>query len=82
MTKEKEEYVEVTVKVPKRLMELLEDQNYFGWSQEEYFTACMLRGTDCELNELDVTESERLQKKYGHDVSVLSFTRHKKLSKA
>lgn len=74
------EYVEVTVKVPKRLIALLEDQNYFGWAKEEYFTACMMRGTDCELNELDITEAQRLEKKYGHDVSVLSFTVHQKLS--
>lgn len=80
MTQEKEEYVEVTVKVPKRLMRLLEDQDFFGWTKEEYFTACALRGTDCELNELDTTESLRLQKKYGHDINVLSFTVHKKLS--
>jgi len=35
---EKKEYVEVTVKVPKRLMQMLEDQKYFGWAREEFFT--------------------------------------------
>ena len=39
----KEECVEVTikVKVPKRLMQLIEEQNYFGWSKEDF--GCLQR---------------------------------------
>jgi len=79
MSKDKEEYVEVTVKVPKRLMELLEDQEYFGWNKDDFFTVATHRSIDCELSEMDVTESECIEKKFGHEVNVWAFTVHKKL---
>ena len=67
MTREKEEYVEVTVKVPKRLIAFLEDQDYFGWKKEDFFTSAVHCKTDCEVNELDVDIVAELQRKYGLD---------------
>ena len=79
---EKEEYVEVTTKVPKRLMQFLEDQDYLGWSKEEFFTMCVKRGVDCEISELDIDVVIGFERKYGIKPDlVVAFTQHKKLCK-
>lgn len=58
-------YEQVTVKVPKVLMQLIRDQNYFGRTPEKFFTDCVKRGVDCELSMLDYDEVECLERKYG-----------------
>ena len=64
----KEEYVQLTIKVPKRLIQVLEDENYFGWNKEDFFVAAIKDGISCELSELDIDEVRRIHKKYGEDV--------------
>lgn len=64
------EYVEVTVKVPKRLMEMLEAENYFGWKKEDFFSTAVKTRISCEINELDIDELNRIHEKYGRDIDV------------
>lgn len=61
----KEENVEVTVKVPKRLMQMLEGENYFGWTRDKFFTSAVKHGVSFEISRLDVNEASRLEDKYG-----------------
>jgi len=60
----KEETVEVTVRVSKRLMDLLEDINYFGWQKDDFFSACVVRGTDCEINDMEIDKAQALEAKH------------------
>ena len=62
--KENMETESVTVKVPANLMRLLEEKNYFGKTKDEWFTNSVGEGVDGELNELDIKEIRRLEKKY------------------
>lgn len=65
---EKVEYVDVVVKVPKRLMELLEKKQFFGWGRERFFTAAVKTCISAEVNELDFEETLKLQREYGDDI--------------
>jgi len=60
-----EETVEVTVKVPKKFMQFLEDQKYFGQTREEWLlnaVKCMISG---HAGNMDIDTLERLKRKYG-----------------
>jgi len=37
------ELMEVTVKIPKRLLDVLEQEKYFGWSKEDFFVVAVQR---------------------------------------
>jgi len=57
--------VDVTIKVPKLFMEVLEDQNYFGWgSQSKFFDVALRHAMDCELNELLIEKLHKVKQKY------------------
>lgn len=62
--KKKNEYEQVTVKVPKALMQLIKDQNYFDRTPEKFFTDCVRGGVSSELSMLDYDEEKRLERKY------------------
>jgi len=68
-----EETVEVTIKVPKSLMDLLEEQNYFGWTKEEFFKTAIKSCIDITVNELTWDENQRFYEKYGKDITTLYF---------
>jgi hypothetical protein len=59
-----DEFEEVKVKVPKRLMRLIEHEHYFGRTREKLFTDCIRRGISCEVNDLPYDEAERLERKF------------------
>jgi len=63
MTEEK--LIEVTVKVPEKLMQLIQDQNYFGRTPEKFFTDSVRRSVSCELNDMPFDEAKRCERKYG-----------------
>ena len=69
----KQEYVEVTVKIPKRLMDMLGAEDYFGWSKEDFFIVAVKRSISCELGELDWDEEKELEAKYGEDLGIVTF---------
>jgi hypothetical protein len=73
------EYVEVVVKVPKRLMQLLEDKDYFGWRKEDFFKMCVQAGTSSEISELDFSEVDRIGREYGKDITVAWYVRVDKI---
>lgn len=60
----KEETVEVIVKVPKRLMELIEKANYFDWNKESFFQICVKCGVSSCLSVMDFNEEKLLTSKY------------------
>lgn len=66
--REKTEYVEVTVKVPKPLMEMLEQEHYFGWNRQDFFVAAVKTRISCEMSEMDMKEAKALKAKYGCDI--------------
>ena len=61
----KEEYVEVKVKVPKRFMRLLEEQDFFDKPREAFLTDAIRQAVHVKLNELDFDEQDKLLTKYG-----------------
>ena len=69
----KEEMVEVTIKlrVPKRLMQLIEEQNYFGWNKEDFFVSAMRNIVSAELSEKTPHALHRIYAKYGEDIDVI-----------
>jgi hypothetical protein len=70
------ETVEVTVKIPKRLMDVLEQEDYFGWSKQDFFVVAVQRGIGCELSDMPFDEMKRLEAKYG-DIDEVSYTTKK-----
>jgi hypothetical protein len=63
----KEEYVEVKVKVPKRFLRLIEGENYFGWTKEQFWTNCVKAFLSALFSEAE--EPEKLNQKYGFNIS-------------
>ena len=68
-----EETVEVTIKVPKRLMQIIENENYFGWKKEDFWVASTKRSISCEVNAMDFEEITKFYEKYGKNIDVVSF---------
>ena len=57
-------YETVTVKVPKNLMLLIQDQNYFGRVPDKFFADCVKRGVGCEMSRMPIAEVKRLERKF------------------
>jgi len=70
MGKEKE-LVEVKIRVPKRLVEVLERENYLGWKPEDFFEAAIKSGISITVNNMTFEEGQEFYKKYGKNVDVL-----------
>jgi len=66
------ELVEVTVKIPKRLLDVLEQEDYFGWSKQDFFIVAVQRGIGCEISEMHIDEVQRLHAKHG-DIDTVSY---------
>ena len=66
----KEETVEVTIKVPKRLMDLLEAENYLGFDKEYFFEAAIRGMIGCVVGEMDISDANKFYETYGHKVEV------------
>lgn len=62
--KQEIEYESVTVKVPKALMQLIRNQNYFGRTPEKFFTDCVRGGVCSDMLNLDYDEMKRLERKF------------------
>jgi len=67
------ETVEVTIKVPKSLMDLLEEQNYFGWEKEDFFKMAIKSGISITVDEMTYDEIKRFNEKYGKDITTIYF---------
>ena len=71
----KEETVEVTIRIPKRLMDLLEAENYFTWRKEDFWIAAIKDCISCELSEMSIDEYTRLKNKYGKGIDQAASVR-------
>ena len=67
----KKESVEVTVKIPKRLLDVLEQEEYFGWRINDFFVASIIRSISCEVNSMDIDDVRALEAKYGKGFDVV-----------
>jgi hypothetical protein len=57
-------YELIYVKVPKAIMELARDQNYFGYPSERFFTNCIRFGVGSYFNMLGHYEQKMLERKH------------------
>ena len=74
----KQETVEVKVKIPKGLIEFLEEQHYFGWNKEIFFDAAARSLIGAEMAEMQIDEEHELEKqmkaKYGDDFTLIDMS--------
>jgi len=77
----KEEFVEVTVKVPKNIMDMLEKENFFGWDKEAFFSESVRHTIGAELSEMDVDKTKRIYKEYGDDIDRIDIVKLKEVEK-
>ena len=67
------ETVEVTIKIPKKLMNVLEQENHFGWVKNDFYVASVIRSVSCEVNAMHYDKMKSLEAKYGKDLGTVSF---------
>jgi len=77
----KEETVEVTIKVPKKPMKILEAEDYFGWQKNHFWIAAIKDCISCELSEMDSDEISKLKEKYGEEIDQAASVRIVELKK-
>ena len=73
--KEIQETVELTIRVPKRLMDVLEQEDYFGWNKEEFFVVAVQTAISFEMSAMDFDDVKQLEKKYGFDPGVVEIAK-------
>ena len=66
----KEETVEVTIKVPKKLLDVLEAENFLGFDREYFFEAAIRAMIGCHEGTMDIEGLQNFRKKYGEKVAV------------
>jgi hypothetical protein len=74
-----EETIEVVIEIPKRLMDVLEGEDYFGWSKQDFFVVAIQRSIGCETSEMSSDELCKLRKKYGFKPDVIKYNEKKTL---
>jgi len=75
----KEETVKVTFRLPKRLMKILENENYFDWNKDHFFVAATISFISCNLSEIDYDKVIKLYRKYGKNFATLYVETNKNL---
>jgi len=63
------EQVTATFFLPKRLIRLIQGENYFGWTRQEFYTNSVKGLISCVTSEMDSETKENLKTKYGVDVA-------------
>ena len=71
------ETVEVTFKIPKHLLNVLEQEEYFGWSKQDFYVAATQSIIGAELTAMPFDEMKKVVKKHGFDPGELDFTETK-----
>ena len=74
-----EETVEVVIEVPKLLMSVLEGEDYFGWSKQDFFVVSIQRSIGCEISEMNTDETHKLRKKYNFKPDLIKYNEKKTL---
>jgi hypothetical protein len=72
-----QETVKVIIELPKRLMDVLESEDYFGWSKQDFFVVSVQRSIGCETSEMNNDEIRKLRKKYGFKPDVIKYNEKK-----
>jgi len=67
----KEDLVEVTIKVPKELVDCLEAEKYLGWDREVFFESAIRALICISAGHLTLEEEQKFHEKYGRDVGVI-----------
>jgi hypothetical protein len=67
------ETLTVTVRVPKNLMDLVRDREYFGYGYEQFFVNAVRGIVSGELSRMPSEEEKRLKKRYGVTDEDLSY---------
>lgn len=67
----KEEYVEVTIMVPKSLMKLLENEKFLGWKRGKFFESAIRSLICISLRHMTLEDEKRIHEKYSRDVGVI-----------
>ena len=75
----KSELVEVTFKIPKKLLDVLENEKYFGWSKQDFFVAATQSSISIEITSMHFDKMFALQKKYDFDPGLVQFDEKKSL---
>lgn len=70
---EAKELVEVTVKLPKKLVQTLEALHYLGWTPDEFFDNAARNCLSATVSEMDIRKSEQLEKKYGEEMFLSKY---------
>jgi hypothetical protein len=72
-----QETVKVIIEVPKLLTDVLEGEDYFGWSKQDFFVVSIQRSIGCETSEMNIDEVSKLRKKYGFKPDVIKYNEKK-----
>jgi hypothetical protein len=72
-----QETVEVIIELPKQLMDVLEGEEYFGWSKQDFFVVSVQRSIGCEISEMNSDDIHKLQKKYDFKPDVIKYNEKK-----
>jgi len=62
------EKVEVTVKIPKKLMETLEKLQYLGWTPGEFFDNAARSYLSGYVAELEIDDCKELEREHGEEM--------------
>jgi hypothetical protein len=67
----------VLIEIPKRLMDVLEGEDYLGWSKQDFFVVAIQRSIGCEISEMSIDDVRKLRKKYGFEPDVIKYNEKK-----
>ena len=67
---EKTEIVEITIRVPKKLMDIVEAENYLGWKRDDFFEAAVRSMVGITIRNMLFEDMGKFQDTYGKDLDV------------
>ena len=70
---ENQETVEVTIKVPKHIMKILENEKYLGWRKNDFYVASIIANISCEASAMDFNKMKALETKYGKHLGSVCY---------
>ncbi len=70
-----DDLVEVIFNIPKKLLDVLEAEKYFGYGKQDFFVIATTRGIGCELTSMPLDDANVIKEKYGFDPGVERFTK-------
>jgi len=65
------ELVEITIKIPKVLLDLLQAENYLSFDPTYFYEAAVRSMISCAEGTLNTEDLAKFYEKYGRDISVI-----------